>query len=209
MSKDQKISAIVKYHLPEFVRNNYPTFVTLLESYYEYMEQEDKELYSIYTHQDNTDVLTTLDTYVKYFRSKYGISIPNNLFPRSSSTNTSSLRVLLQQANDFYKAKGTDDSIKMLFRVLWNEEIDIYKPTDTYTRAQAQQIFSGADQNYTYFYSPYAYVIKSITHIDDYEDIIIDSVHPVGMNMFGHSRQDGTIIPAGDLRTTMGIGREV
>ena len=42
---------------------------------------------------------------------------------------------LLKLINEFYRAKGTPNSLKFLFRALYNEEIDIYYPKEDILKA--------------------------------------------------------------------------
>ena len=39
-------------------------------------------------------------------------------------------RLFIKQSKDFYSSKGTDESFKILFRVLFGEEVEVIKPSD-------------------------------------------------------------------------------
>ena len=52
-----------------------------------------------------------------------------------------SLQNILTRAKDFYTTKGTDISYKILFRVLFNEEVDIIKPQDYMLRPSDNKYF--------------------------------------------------------------------
>ena len=70
MFANNYISTIVENQVPEFIRADHPTFVTLLKKYYEYMEQTDKTLKVGKDLYDYMDVDTTRADLVKYFKTK-------------------------------------------------------------------------------------------------------------------------------------------
>ena len=47
--------------------------------------------------------------------------------------------VFIKQASDFYSSKGTDKSFKILFKALYNQDVDVIKPRDNlFTPSNAQ-----------------------------------------------------------------------
>lgn len=122
MFANNYISTIVESQLPDFIRADHPNFVILLKKYYEYMEQPDKTLDTSKNLYDYIDVDTTRTDLIKYFKSKI---IPN--FPEETSL---SKEKLIKAARYFYSKKGTADSFKFLFRVLYKQEIDVYLPKE-------------------------------------------------------------------------------
>lgn len=122
------ISLLVRQQLPEFVRSDYDTFVTFVEAYYEWMDQDNNALgvsKSIPT-ELNPDT-TTLDAFVTYFVKEF---LP--LFPPDLLTNPT---FLLQHAKEFYRAKGTPNCFRLLFRILYNQDIEVFYPKDSILRA--------------------------------------------------------------------------
>lgn len=129
-------SLLIRQHIPEFVVSDHPQFVTFIEKYYEFMANNtlmatsansDVYYYGADTAakilQDIRDVdKTDFDQFVEKFRRQYGFSFPQSLY---SETNRATL---YKNMVDFYQAVGTEDSFKMLFRLLYNEEIEIYYP---------------------------------------------------------------------------------
>lgn len=127
MFANNYISTIVENQLPEFIRADHPTFVTLLKKYYEYMEQTDKTLRVGKDLYDYMDVDTTREDLVKYFKSKI---IPN--FPEETELSTEKL---VKAARFFYSKKGSADSFKFLFRTLYGQEADVYFPKEDILKA--------------------------------------------------------------------------
>lgn len=122
MFANNYISTIVENQIPEFIRADHPTFVTLLKKYYEYMEQTDKTLKVGKDLYDYMDVDTTRADLVKYFKTKI---IPD--FPEETELSTEKL---IKASRFFYSKKGSADSFKFLFRTLYGQEVDIYFPKE-------------------------------------------------------------------------------
>ena len=127
MFANNYISTIVENQLPEFIRADHPTFVTLLKKYYEYMEQTNKTLRVGKDLYDYMDVDTTREDLVKYFKTKI---IPN--FPEETELSTEKL---VKAARFFYSKKGSADSFKFLFRTLYGQEADVYFPKEDVLKA--------------------------------------------------------------------------
>jgi len=121
MSIRPKLSRIVANQLPEFIREDYPTFVAFLEAYYEYLEQNDANLY------DLRDIDKTLDSFIKYFK--------NELAPSVFETANTDQRFLLANIKDAHLAKGSETSFKLLFRLLYNKNVSVDYPGRQMLRA--------------------------------------------------------------------------
>ena len=121
MSTRPKLSRIVANQLPEFIREDYPTFVAFLEAYYEYLEQNDANLY------DLRDIDKTLDSFIKYFK--------NELAPSVFETANTDQRFLLANIKDAHLAKGSETSFKLLFRLLYNKNVSVDYPGRQMLRA--------------------------------------------------------------------------
>jgi hypothetical protein len=116
------ISPLVEQQLPEFVRGEYSTFVTFLEKYYEWMEQSGNVVKAADEIKNAQDVDLTTNYYIEEIQKEF---LP--YFPQSITLDK---RKFLKLINQFYTSKGTPNSVKFLFRALYNEEIDIYYPKD-------------------------------------------------------------------------------
>lgn len=115
-----KISSIVASQLPEFVRDEYQTFVDFLKAYYEFLENTQEDPVTL------KDLDTTLDSFIKYFKSELAQKLPYS---------TVNERFLLTRIKDLYLAKGSESSFRLLFRILFNKEIEIDYPSTQMLRA--------------------------------------------------------------------------
>jgi ribosomal protein S17E len=127
MFANNKISTIVESQLPDFIRSDHPEFVTFIKKYYEYLEQTDKAVYTNKKLYDYADVDLTKSTLLKYFKEKI---IPD--FPEETEL---SKEKIIKAARSFYSKKGTPDSFKFLFKILYGQDIDVYFPKEDILKA--------------------------------------------------------------------------
>lgn len=115
-------SKLVKQQLPEFVRDDYPIFVTFLEKYYEWLETNNQVSYELDALKKSTDIDTADEFYIEQIRKDLTPYFPTEIAGDKS--------LFLKLINEFYRSSGTPDSVKFLFRALYNENIDIYYPKE-------------------------------------------------------------------------------
>lgn len=115
-----KVSSIVASQLPEFVRDEYQTFVDFLKAYYEFLETTQQDPVTL------RDLDTTLDSFITYFKDELAQKLPYS---------TVDERFLLTRIKDMYLAKGSEASFRLLFRILFNKEIEIDYPSTQMLRA--------------------------------------------------------------------------
>ena len=115
-----KVSAVVPTQVPEFVREEHQQLVKFLQAYYEWLEMQGNAGYVIRQLEDTFDIDKTVDDFVDYFKKELLIDIPQNAL--------TDRRLLAKQINDLYRTKGTKQSYELLFRILFNEEAEIYYP---------------------------------------------------------------------------------
>jgi hypothetical protein len=115
-----KISSIVASQLPEFVRDEYQTFVDFLKAYYDFLETTQQDPVTL------RDLDTTLDAFITYFKSELAAKIPYS---------TVDERFLISKIKDLYLSKGSEASFKLLFRILFNKDITLQYPSTQMLRA--------------------------------------------------------------------------
>ncbi len=115
-------SKLVRNQLPGFVRDDYPIFVTFLEKYYEWLETNNQVSYELDALQKSIDIDTADDYYIEQIRK--------DLTPYFPTEIAGDKPLFLKLIHEFYKTSGTQDSVKFLFKALYNEDIDIYYPKE-------------------------------------------------------------------------------
>lgn len=141
---DQKLRALVKSRLPEFVKYEYPMFVAFMEAYYEWMDTPGNPRNSLVNIPVYNDVDKTPDEFVKYFKEQFLEGIPDDILADK--------RLLVKHIKEFYRAKGSEKSYRLLFRILYNEDIDFYYPKTDILRVsdgkwlkEYETVFVGTD----------------------------------------------------------------
>jgi len=116
-----KLSSLLPSQVPEFVREDYATFIEFLKAYYEFIEQNyDTQFTKL------RDLDTTLDAFIGQFKNELAHNIPYTVVNE---------RFLLQKIKDQYLAKGSEASFKLLFKILFNKDVVVDYPSKQILRA--------------------------------------------------------------------------
>jgi hypothetical protein len=129
---DLKTSLLVNRQVPEFVREEYPLFITFLEAYYEFLEtqqgtQKNDLTAKAKSLRDVSDVDASIDEFETNFFNNYAALIPKNVEVDKA--------FLIKNVLPLYLAKGNESAFKLLFRMLFNDEVDILLPKNNILRA--------------------------------------------------------------------------
>ena len=106
---------LIKEQVPEYIKAEYPVFVTFLEKYYKFLDEQYKEPQN-YT----SDIDFANSTFLDKWR---GALVSD--FPKSIQLDKT---FFYRRAKDFYESKGSRRSIEAWFRILFNENVDISYP---------------------------------------------------------------------------------
>jgi len=134
--KDFRTSILVDKQLPQFITEDYPKFVSFIEAYYEFLENEQFDG-SVSQKNDLTSKLKTLryipdiDKSLDQFEDQF-YNVYASLVPRDTSV---SKDFLLKNIYPLYNSKGSEQSFKLLFRMLYGEDIILSTPKDNILRA--------------------------------------------------------------------------
>jgi len=119
MSRTQ-LSSVVSRQIPEFIREDYPTFVAFVEAYYEYLQAQGVDL------STTRDIDQTLDKFIIEFKKELAHNLPNVVGDE---------RFLLTHIKDQYLSKGSEASYKLLFRLLFGKKVELTYPGTQMLRA--------------------------------------------------------------------------
>jgi len=135
-AEDLKTSILVKKQVPEFIRDEYPKFVTFLESYYEFLEAQadtpatsNNLITSAKTIRNIRDVDDSIEQFEKNFYNTYATLIPLDI--------QSNKALLFKHLANLYRSKGNENSFKLLFQLIFGQDIDILYPKNNVLRASA------------------------------------------------------------------------
>jgi len=128
---DQRTSLLIPSQLPEFVRDNpdYEKFVTFLQAYYEWMEQDGGVTDGSKNLLNYDDIDRTTNEFLEYFTNDF---LP--YFPQEALVDK---RLATKVAKELYQSKGTPASYQFLFRTLYNSDFDLFYTKDAVLKASA------------------------------------------------------------------------
>lgn len=135
----EKLSSLVTSQLPEFIQSDYTTFVAFLEAYYEFLEQDQNAQELLQNARSYNDVDRTINSFVEYFQQQYCNDIPRDALADK--------KTLIKNIQDLYNNRGNTKSYKLLFKILFNKDVEIFYPST--------QVLKASDgkwvQNYSIF----------------------------------------------------------
>jgi hypothetical protein len=137
-STDLKTSLLVNRQVPEFVRDEYPVFVTFLEAYYQFLEGNantsttaNNLVTTAKSLRDVRDVDLSLEEFQTNFYNTYASLIPLDVQADKA--------LLFKHLVPLYKAKGSDASFKLLFRLIFGVDIDVILPQNNVLKASSSK----------------------------------------------------------------------
>lgn len=131
---DLKNSLLVNRQLPEFVQEEYPKFISFLQAYYEFLEskqgsQNNDLLKKAKEYRNISDIDSSLDEFETRFYEKFATLLPKDTVVRKD--------ILFKNLTNLYLSKGNSQSYKLLFRLLFGEEVEIIEPKNEVLKASA------------------------------------------------------------------------
>ena len=128
MATDQKTSVLVQSQVPGYLLEEGPNLVAFLKAYYEWMETTGQMTEQSKNLLVNQDIDTTdLNKFYSYFQREVLADFPEAVLADK--------RLVAKKIKDLYRSKGTLASYNLLFRILYNQDVSIYRPAENILRA--------------------------------------------------------------------------
>ena len=108
--------------IPEQLAAVSDLYVQFLKTYYEWMSQQGNASYIIENAVETRDIYCTTDEYLDLLFTEYGFSWLQNKETHQAN--------IFAHLDDIYKTKGSVNSIKILFRAMAGEEVNVILPRD-------------------------------------------------------------------------------
>lgn len=119
-SVEKYVSNFVESQFPLFYQQEGPDFILFVKAYYEWLESSGNPIYQARKLQDYRDIDNTLEEFLEHFQQKYLYGIPFSTIANK--------RFLLKNILNVYRSKGTIQSYKLLFKLLYNQDVEVYLP---------------------------------------------------------------------------------
>lgn len=113
----KEVSHTIKNQFPDIYHEEGEDLIAFMEAFYEFVDEAHAENKDMFI---NDDIDTTLDEFLLHFKQKY-----LDGFPYITATDT---RFLIKHIMEYYRSKGSEKSLRLLMRLLFGEEIEIYYP---------------------------------------------------------------------------------
>lgn len=132
MSTNEKISLLVPEQVPEFVRADYPKFVAFIQAYYRFLEeQQGTQQNDLVAKAKSLRYLSDVDSSLDMFEEQF-FNTFLSLLPKDVKVTK---EFLIKNALPIYLAKGSEESFKLLFRMLFDDEITVRYPKNYILKA--------------------------------------------------------------------------
>lgn len=118
--------------IPSFIKDEYPIFVEMIEHYYDWLTI-DGNAGAIAKIQEIRDIDTTPDNIINNFLDQFFYGFDRRITPKIDK------RVIIEHAIEFFKSKGTEDSLKYLFKIAYGDDVEIFYPKDQMMEASESQ----------------------------------------------------------------------
>lgn len=114
-------SNFIGSQIPAFVNNENPEFAEFLIKYYQWLESDDEILNKTRLLTETYDIdFTDNNSIIKLFK-QFAENIPQYI--------KADPRLFLKHVNEIYKSKGSEKSIQLLIKALYNVDSEIYYPS--------------------------------------------------------------------------------
>ena len=114
------ISSYIDELVPDHVESTYPDLVNFLKTYALYMERTNKSGFYLNSLDIQRDIDHVEEALLTELQNEIGIAVP-----RDFATNP---RMFYKRLVEFYKSRGTPESITSFFRIIYDDEVETYFP---------------------------------------------------------------------------------
>ncbi len=118
---EKQISSLIANQFPSLYAEEGPFLIEFLKAYYEWMELQGNPVYESRTLLNYRDVDETVDEFLIHFKKKFLADI--------QFETTTNKRLFIKNALDFYRSKGTERSVDLLFKLVYGEDPEVYFPS--------------------------------------------------------------------------------
>jgi hypothetical protein len=126
IAEQTSIASHIASQFPEFIRNEGPRFVKFVEAYYDQAAQVDEAIYAARRLTENQDIDDATAVLIEYFRREFMANVPTSMLADK--------RHVTKHIREFYRARGSSDAYRFLFRILFGTEISFFYPGESILR---------------------------------------------------------------------------
>lgn len=117
---EKYVSNFIEQQFPQFYREEGTNFIIFMKAYYEWLESMGQPIHEARYLLEYRDIDTTPEKFLEYFQKKYLYGIPFSII--------SNKRFILKHILDVYRSKGSIQCFRLLFKLIYDEDVEIYLP---------------------------------------------------------------------------------
>lgn len=105
---------------PDVYKENSQFLISFVEAYYKHLDEKmDRDIPKL------RDIDTTLTSFMVYYKNKHLNDLPLQTDPAVD------IRFIIKHIDDLYTRKGSQESLELLFRLFFNEDIEVVYPSSS------------------------------------------------------------------------------
>lgn len=116
-----QIAQLIEDQFPAFYREQGEGFIEFIKAYYEWLESPENAIGRVRDQYSQYDIDTAAAAFLDHFKQKYMWGLPPELLGNQ--------RLLHKHILELYRSKGSKQATRLLFRLLFNEDIEFYVPS--------------------------------------------------------------------------------
>ena len=163
--------------LPDFIKEDYPTYVKFIKLYFETLEHDTGPAAVVNSLTDYIDVYSVSDDKLSSIIKEYMASFPIGDFENIN------VKTFISNSKAFYSKKGSVKSLQFIFDLIGGS-LELYYPSDDIFHLDNSNLSGTKALHDNYYYAYYVYEIRSDQDIDKYKQLVESLVHPIGTKAF-------------------------
>ena len=163
-----KISKLVADQFPDFYKEEGPKFLAFMEAYYSYLEENGKLNNRIQNLESYRDISTTTDEFIDYFTNTFLPSVPVDI--------AADKKIAVKYVNEFNQSRGTLAAYRLLFRALYNQDVDFIFPADNMLKVSDGDWRIVRYLSTAYDPKNYSFIGKTIVGLDSRSKALVETI---------------------------------
>ena len=192
MALNKSYVLLIEELVPDYIREEYPTYIEFLKEFFNTWEEESGPLNVLQNLIKVIDIKETDDEDLERAISQYLSSFPIEYL------NELDIREFIVNSKSFYSEKGNETSARFIFNLL-GSSIEFYYPSSDIFLCNMSELSGSHSIHDNRYYAYYTYEIISDIDLVKYKELFFNTMHPAGMKIFSKKLidldTDGTGIP--------------
>ena len=114
------ISSYVDDLIPDHIQATYPDLVNFLKVYALYLERQNKSGFYLNSIDTQRDIDFVEEVLLTELQNEIGVPVPRDF--------AADPRMFYKRLVEFYRSRGTEESITSFFRIIFDDEVELYFP---------------------------------------------------------------------------------